>query len=70
MKYPDIKFLCRKCEQHLAFVGKNEPEKIARLAKTSCPSCGEEGTENWILIGPGNYNVEFKRVAPPSGKGE
>lgn len=51
---PDVIFKCRKCGHNL-YVEKNEPEKIYSLPDFNCPSCGEEGYENWIIVGQGNY---------------
>lgn len=46
-----IVFKCRKCEHNL-YVEETDDfaEKLGeKIAEYECPSCGEEGYENWIL---------------------
>ena len=43
-------FICRKCGHNLYVEETPEfAEKLGRIAIMDCPSCGEEGYENWIL---------------------
>ena len=51
----DLIFKCRKCEHHL-YVCDKKIKKIRSLSETDCPECGEEGYENWIFAGKGNYD--------------
>lgn len=48
-KEKDFIFKCRKCYHNL-YVSKG---KISKLWDYECPECGEEGYENWIIIGEG-----------------
>lgn len=48
---PDWVFVCRKCGHNL-YVGK---ERLKKIFKTDCPSCGEEPEGNWIIVGEGDY---------------
>jgi hypothetical protein len=34
-------------------------QQFADLTNKDCPSCGEEGSENWLLGGIGNYEKEY-----------
>jgi len=45
--YTYLSFQCRKCTAK-ASIGRDNVEK---LAKENCPTCGEEGYKNWILLG-------------------
>ena len=53
---PDLIFKCYKCSHNL-YIDKS---RVKKILKTDCPECGEEPYENWILIGEGNYNKEYK----------
>lgn len=46
-----IVFVCRKCGHQLYVPtdGNLDVRLISGVAVTECPSCGEEGYENWIL---------------------
>jgi len=44
----NIYFKCKKCG-HLVYT--NEIKKFYNLPEMECPECGEEGFENWIVIG-------------------
>lgn len=43
---------CRKCG-HLLYVGINNKllDTIKKIDDVECPSCGEEGNENWVVRG-------------------
>ena len=41
-------FKCYKCGH---YVYTDKIEKTLKLPDTDCPECGEEGFENWIVIG-------------------
>lgn len=51
---------CHKCGHLLYLDGvddhKEMIKKIKNIEKTSCPNCGEEGYENWILRGIDDWN--------------
>lgn len=52
---PSLIVMCRKCE-HIVYVEKWErAEKIDSMNEYDCPSCGEDGDENWIIVGIGFY---------------
>ena len=43
-------FICRKCGHNLyAEETPDFGEKLGRIAVMDCPTCGEEGYDNWIL---------------------
>lgn len=42
-------FQCKKCS-HRVFTDKIK-KVLKELPKTDCPECGEEGEENWIVLG-------------------
>jgi len=44
----NIYFKCKKCGHH---VYTDEIKKVRNLPNTECPECGEEGQENWIVMG-------------------
>lgn len=50
-------FRCRKCYHELRvsfdIEGGISGEKLDSIAMLECPACGEEGYENWILVGWG-----------------
>lgn len=47
-----IVFECRKCGHELYMDSYNIDWKhFKKLAEEDCPQCGEEGYENWILLG-------------------
>ena len=47
-----IVFECRKCGHQLYMDAYNIGWKhFNKLAEKDCPQCGEEGYENWILLG-------------------
>ena len=47
-----IVFECRKCGHQLYMDAYNISWKhFKKLAEKDCPQCGEEGYENWILLG-------------------
>lgn len=51
-----IVFKCRKCGHELYMDSynlhnSNSWKAFDNLSKRECPSCGEEGYENWILVG-------------------
>jgi len=48
---------CRKCG-HLLYIGIDEEtfKTLEKIDTIYCPSCGEEGGENWILRGVDDYN--------------
>lgn len=54
-KVKELCFICRKCTHHL-FV--DEKPGWVRRMKTDCPNCGEEGDQNWILRGYGDFRKE------------
>ena len=58
----DIVFQCRKCD-HLLFLDNSEviSDALVGITKEDCPSCGEEGYGNWILLRQGNYKKEYRR---------
>jgi len=47
----DFCFMCHKCQHHL-YVEVDNYKWLDDPA--SCPNCGEEGAENWFLLGRGN----------------
>jgi DNA-directed RNA polymerase subunit M/transcription elongation factor TFIIS len=51
---PDWIFECRKCG-HLLYIGKDKDNKWSKVLAEDCPNCGEEGDENWIFIGEGDF---------------
>ena len=52
--------ICRKCG-HRLYVSKWDRElKIKKTLEGDCPDCGEEGFENWILGGFGNYDKDLE----------
>lgn len=55
---PDYIFKCRKCNHNL-YVDKKETDKIESMPEYDCPNCGEDGYENWVFIGSGNYDEEY-----------
>jgi predicted RNA-binding Zn-ribbon protein involved in translation (DUF1610 family) len=57
MSAPDFILKCYKCS-HNVYI---EKDRVHEILKTDCPECGEESFENWILIGEGNYDKEFKK---------
>ena len=57
IKFPDIVFVCRKCNHEL-FIDKQQLRKIVSLIKIACPNCGEED-EIWILSREGNFEKEY-----------
>lgn len=47
-----VVFGCRKCDHRVyAEQAPNFHDKLYKLSGLSCPSCGEEGLENWVLLG-------------------
>lgn len=56
LRNPDIKFKCRKCGHNL-YITKGR-YTLDEITEMDCPECGEEGYENWILLGDGNYDKE------------
>ena len=56
-------FICRKCGYNLyAEETPDFGEKLGKIAVMDCPTCGEEGYDNWILSCrkrefPGNEKV-------------
>jgi len=50
----DVIFLCKKCRNHYLYVS-NFMKNANDIIEMECPVCGEEGYENWILIGLGLY---------------
>lgn len=54
----DIVFTCMKCG-HLLFVSDISFEKLVNIMNKDCPTCGEEGYENWILSRTGNFDEEY-----------
>ena len=48
---------CRKCG-HLLYVGINDKllNRIKNINKIECPTCGEEGYENWVVRGVDDWN--------------
>lgn len=51
-----IVFSCRKCGHELYMDSYNLRDSNAwrafdKLSEHDCPACGEEGYENWILVG-------------------
>lgn len=55
-KKPDWIFQCHKCG-HQTYVDKKDVHKILNA---ECSECGEEPYENWVIIGEGDYDNEFK----------
>jgi DNA-directed RNA polymerase subunit RPC12/RpoP len=51
---PDYIFSCRNCGHDL-FINKFHEKEISGLPNTHCPSCGEEGHFNWIVMGEGDF---------------
>lgn len=47
-----IAFRCYECG-HQLYLDKNYVsfDMLEWISEQSCPSCGEEGHENWILVG-------------------
>lgn len=44
-------FRCRKCGHELYVEeGQRLGSLLGRIADYDCPSCGEDGYENWILL--------------------
>ena len=54
----DLIFKCRKC-YHLVYLANSLLKKVRNLSVMNCPECGEEGEENWIYVGTGNYDLEY-----------
>ncbi len=54
-KTPDLIVRCRKCEHKIYLEDWHIFEKIDKLVRTSCPTCGEEGYNNWIILGLGFF---------------
>lgn len=47
-----IVFQCKKCEHQLYMLEESLSAKaMEKLSMRDCPACGEEGYENWIVIG-------------------
>jgi DNA-directed RNA polymerase subunit RPC12/RpoP len=47
-----VVFGCRKCDHRVyAEQAPNFHDKLYKLSGLACPSCGEEGLENWVLLG-------------------
>ena len=51
-----IVFKCRKCEHELymdsySLHNSNSWRAFENLSEKDCPGCGEQGYENWILVG-------------------
>jgi predicted RNA-binding Zn-ribbon protein involved in translation (DUF1610 family) len=44
-----VVFECRKCG-HLLFADKINKTLLQGIMNYNCPSCGEEGYSNWILL--------------------
>lgn len=53
----EVIFICRKCNHHL-FLSDPNLESLDKIANLDCPSCGEEGYENWVLSHIGNSEKE------------
>lgn len=55
----DIILQCKKCD-HLIYINwkKFISDYILR-DNHDCPECGEDGYENWILIGTGNFAEDY-----------
>ena len=50
----EVKFKCKKC-LHTVFT---DTEGKFMRKPVDCPKCGEEPDENWIYLGPGNWEKE------------
>ena len=47
-----VVFKCRRCEHQLYMLEQSLSVKaLDKLSEHECPKCGEEGYENWILVG-------------------
>jgi len=55
----DLILQCHKC-YHKLYVSEITLEKFKEILNKDCPNCGEEGYENWILYGVGNYERDVK----------
>jgi len=51
-------FICCKCDHRLYVELNGSVSKLNEIANKDCPSCGEEGYENWLLGCIGNYDRE------------
>lgn len=50
MRY--VVFECRKCEHHLYVENTDDlAKKLGKVSVLDCPNCGEEGFDNWVLVG-------------------
>lgn len=58
-EFPDLIFQCIKCDHNL-FISKKKLNFVISLYKYNCPNCGEDGYENWIILGEGNFKKEKK----------
>jgi len=53
-----IGFKCHKCEHILYFDEMDvDADAIDRLSEIECPNCGEEGYNNWIVIGRVDFDI-------------
>ena len=50
----ELVFTCSKCGHNLYIKKLTE-----KLIETNCRNCGEEGFENWIFSGLGNFYIDF-----------
>lgn len=57
----DLIIVCRKCGHNIYITNWNSKEKLEKIIGEDCPACGEEGYQNWILSGFGNYEKEYGR---------
>lgn len=56
----DLVFICRKCGHLVFLTGWETEKKMKKMIRLSCPECGEEGYENWILGRFGNFKKEYE----------
>ena len=54
----DAVFICRKCEHHLFIETDGLIGVLEKLPEYDCPSCGEEGYQNWIFSHVGDSDKE------------
>ena len=49
---------CRKCHHHV-YVTNPTLDKVAEMPEYECPECGEEGYENWVIMGKGSFDEDY-----------
>lgn len=53
----DLVYTCRKCDHRLYVSGWEDEKKMKKILKMSCPNCGEEPYNLWILTAFGVFQV-------------